>query len=58
MRYKLGRFLQIIGLIVLPVAVSGNLANALTLGQSLALSFAGLVVFYVGRFVQGAAGQE
>jgi hypothetical protein len=56
MRYKLGRLLQLIGLVVLPVAVSGNLANALTLGQSLTLSFIGLVVFYIGRYVQGDAG--
>jgi hypothetical protein len=50
----LGRALQIIGLILVPVAVAGNLAEiahapvALSLGESLLVSVIGISLFYLG----------
>ncbi len=55
MRYKLSRALQLIGLIVLPVAIAGNAAERLTLGQSLLLSAAGIGVFSLGWLLQQGA---
>ena len=56
--YKLARALQLIGLVLLPLAVAGNLAelanadNRLTLGQSLVMSSVGIICFLVGYFLQ------
>jgi hypothetical protein len=54
MLYKLGRLLQIVGLIVLPVAIAGNLApeHQLDLRTSLTLSGVGVLVFLLGRLLQ------
>ena len=54
MLYKLGRILQFAGLVVLPVAISGNVAEKLDLKQSLLLSSAGILVFSVGWLLQQA----
>jgi hypothetical protein len=56
MRYKLGRLLQVVGLVVLPVAIAGNLApeNPLSLWRSLALSGVGVLVFSLGWLIQNA----
>jgi hypothetical protein len=55
MRYKLGRFLQLIGLLLLPVGIAGNLARpeTVTVGQSLLIAGAGMVIFYLGWSIQG-----
>jgi hypothetical protein len=52
--YRLGRLMQLLGLLLLPLAIAGNLSpnDPLTLGQSLALSSAGIVVFIVGYLLQ------
>lgn len=52
--YGLGRFLQLIGLITLPLAIAGNISprEPLTLGQSLALTAGGLAVFGLGYYLQ------
>lgn len=56
--YKLARALQLIGLIMLPLAVAGNLAelaaadNRLSLGESLFLSGIGILCFMIGYFLQ------
>jgi len=54
MLYKLGRFLQVVGMILLPVAIAGNLApeTPLTLWQSLTLSGIGIGVFTLGWLIQ------
>jgi hypothetical protein len=55
MLYKLGRFLQLVGLILLPLAIAGNLAperERLDLRQSLTLSAVGIVVFGAGYLLQ------
>jgi hypothetical protein len=58
MRYKLARALQFLGLVILPVAIAGNVAEQLTLWQSLSLSGAGVFVFYLGWLLQKGAPSE
>jgi hypothetical protein len=57
MLYKLGRLLQLLGLLILPVAIAGNVADPgrMDLKQSLGLSAVGVLVFSVGWLVQQAA---
>ncbi len=57
MLYKLGRFLQIVGMILLPVAIAGNVAREeiVTLKVSLMISGIGIVIFLVGWWLQQAA---
>jgi hypothetical protein len=54
MIYKIGRLLQLVALILLPLAIAGNLApdNPLDLRASLTLSGVGIVVFGVGWLLQ------
>jgi hypothetical protein len=55
MLYKLGRLLQIVGLIVLPAAIAGNLApepQGIDLWTSLKLSAVGVMVFGLGYGLQ------
>ncbi len=54
MVYRFGRFLQILAMILLPLAVVGNLSpeRPLTLGQSLTLSTIGVIVFLLGYLLQ------
>lgn len=55
MFYKLGRFLQIIGLTVLPLAIAGNLVDkphAIDLRTSLTMSAIGVIVFALGYLLQ------
>jgi hypothetical protein len=56
MLYKLGRFLQLVGMILLPVAVAGNIApdQPLDLRASLTLSFIGVGIFALGWMLQQA----
>jgi hypothetical protein len=60
MRYKLGRFLQLLGLILLPVAMAGNLVpdTPVSLWRMLLLTGVGIVLFLLGRLLQntGQAG--
>lgn len=55
MLYKLGRLLQIVGLILLPLAIAGNLApepQGIDLRASLTLSAVGVIVFGLGYLLQ------
>jgi hypothetical protein len=58
MLYRLARALQLVGLLLLPIAVAGNLAeaarveNALSLKDTLLLSAAGIGCFAIGWFLQ------
>jgi hypothetical protein len=52
MLYRVGRLLQLAGLIILPVAIAGDLAEKLELKQSLALSAVGVAVFFGGWAMQ------
>jgi hypothetical protein len=55
MLYKVGRVLQLAGLVLLPVAVSGELAGSLTLKEELILAGVGIAVFLAGWWVQQQA---
>jgi len=57
MLYKLGRSLQIIGLILLPLAIAGNLSpdRPMDLRASLTLSAVGVLVFGLGYLLQQTA---
>jgi hypothetical protein len=50
--YKLARLMQFLGLLILPVAISGNVAEKLSLQESLLLSGLGILVFCVGWALQ------
>jgi hypothetical protein len=54
MRYKLGRLLQVIGLIMLPMAMAGNLVpnDPLPPGTMLTLTAFGCGVFFLGWWLQ------
>ena len=52
MVYRIARFLQLAGLIILPVAISGNVAEKLDLRESLSLSAVGGLVFIIGWALQ------
>ena len=53
MRYKIGRLLQLLGLVLLTVAIAGNLAGEkLDLKESLTLSGLGMLIFLAGWLVQ------
>ena len=55
MRYKLGRFLQLLGMLIFPAGVAGNLARPeqITVGVSLTVAVIGGMVFYAGWMIQG-----
>jgi hypothetical protein len=52
MFYKLGRLLQLLGLLILPIGIAGNVAEKLDLRESLSLSAVGVVVFLAGWVIQ------
>jgi hypothetical protein len=52
MLYRLGRFLQFLGLIILPAAIAGNMAEKLDLRSSLGLSGVGIIIFFAGWLLQ------
>ncbi len=58
MLYGMARLLQLVGLVLVPLAVAGNLAeiagadNRLDLKQSLILSGIGIGLFYIGWALQ------
>ena len=55
MLYTIGRVLQFAGLILLPVAIAGEVEGSLDLKQMLSLSGLGVVVFAAGWLLQQAA---
>jgi hypothetical protein len=56
MLYKLGRFLQVVGMILLPLGVAGNMArpDQVDLRTSLTISGIGVAIFIVGYILQQA----
>ena len=57
MRYKLGRFLQFVGLfVIMPLAIAGQVIEKLTLGQMFLAAGVGVVVFYLGQMLQRSSG--
>jgi hypothetical protein len=51
-RYRIGRSLQFLGLLVLPFAIASELVGEVGLGQSMMIAALGAAVFYVGFLVQ------
>lgn len=56
MLYRLGRLLQVTGLVMLPIAIVANLApeRAVSLWTSLTWSGVGIGVFFLGWLIQQA----
>jgi hypothetical protein len=54
-RYRIGRLLQLLGLLVLPFAIASELMDKVGLGQSLLIAAAGAARFYVGVQLQHRA---
>jgi hypothetical protein len=57
MAYKLGRFLQLVAMIILPVAIAGQMMERLGTKDELILLGVGVLVFYIGWRLQ-EAGKE
>jgi hypothetical protein len=55
MIYKLARLLQLAGLVILPVAMAGDMAGKVELRESLTMSLVGIVVFFAGWLLQQTA---
>jgi hypothetical protein len=55
--YRLGRFLQLLGLLIAPVGIAGNLArqDQVSTGTELGILAAGVAVFAVGWLLQRAS---
>jgi hypothetical protein len=51
-RYRLGRLLQFVGLLILPFGIASELVGRVGLGQSLLIAASGALLFYVGFLVQ------
>jgi hypothetical protein len=59
MLYSVARVLQFLGLLILPVAIAGNVANEqLSIKESLELSAVGVIVFSAGWLLQQATRQR
>jgi hypothetical protein len=54
MLYKLGRLLQLLGLLIMPVGIAGNVAREelVDLKSSLLIAGAGMIVFGIGWLLQ------
>lgn len=52
MLYKIARALQLLGLVIAPIGVMGNVAERLSLRDSLLVAGAGVLVFFVGWLLQ------
>jgi len=57
MRYKFGRLLQLLGLVLLAMGMAGNLASPeeYSVSYMLKMAAAGIAVFYVGWLLQKGA---
>ena len=56
MRYRIGRFLQVMGMIILPFGIASELMGKVGLGQSLLIASVGTLIFYIGYVVQHQGG--
>jgi hypothetical protein len=51
-RYRVGRLLQFLGLLILPFGIASELVGKVGLGQSMMIAAGGALVFYVGYAIQ------
>ena len=56
MLYRLGRLLQLVGMVVLPLAIVAQIApdHQISLGTSLTFSGIGVAIFFMGWLIQQA----
>ena len=52
---SIGRGLQLLALVALPLAMVMQVANRLSLGQMLLIMVAGAAAFWLGRIIEGYA---
>ena len=52
LRYRLARFLQFLGLLILPFGIASELMDKVGLGQSMLIAAGGAVLFYAGYALQ------
>ncbi len=52
LRYRIGRVLQMIGMVVLPFGIASELMGKVGLGQSMLIAAGGMLIFYVGYVIQ------
>ena len=57
MLYRIGRLLQLAGLLILPQAIVLELLEKVTLGQSMLIAVGGTAVFMLGVSIQRSARQ-
>ena len=55
-RYRVGRLLQFVGLLILPFGIASELVGKVGLGQSLLIAAGGALLFYAGYVTQHRAG--
>lgn len=55
LRYRIGRSLQVVGMIILPFGMASELLGKVGLGQSLLIAAGGLLIFYAGYVIQHRA---
>jgi uncharacterized membrane protein YGL010W len=58
MVYNLGRMLQLLGLLVLPIAMAGEVAESISLGRMLTWASVGIGLFIAGWLLQQTAGKK
>jgi hypothetical protein len=58
MLFRIARLLQFAGLIILPAAIAGNVAEKLDLRQSLTWSGVGMAIFFLGWVLQRSLGSS
>jgi hypothetical protein len=51
-RYRIGRLLQVLGMIILPFGIASELVGKVGLGLSLLIAAGGTLLFYVGYVIQ------
>lgn len=51
-RYRIGRMLQLVGLLILPFSVVSEVVEKVGLGRSMLISAGGMLVFYSGYVMQ------
>lgn len=51
-RYRLGRSLQLLGMLILPFAMASELLEKVGLGQAMLIAAFGALVFYIGFQIQ------
>jgi hypothetical protein len=57
MLYSIARFLQLAGMVVLPLGIAGNLAEKISLSATYQCLFVGVGLFVAGYLLQQASGK-